>query len=875
MLIVLWVTNFITYGRNSSNKKPNDQEPLFQDDRELDLNHTDLSEEAIRKEDRLGFFDDAKEFAQNVLNNGSRNPIVFGLDAPWGSGKSSYLALCHTLVWKDADVIEFEFKPVLYIGRNHDMFTLFAQEFLRTLKENKIYTKSLESNFKKFMRSIKTVKLPGIEFGMMFGSDESSETILENIKKDIGEINKKIIIIIDDLDRLYLEDVKSILSVVRNILYIPNITFILCYDTENINTFEAQQKTVHTYLMEASKDGTYSSKADHELNNQKINAYFEKIVQVKKTIFIRRENLLQFFNDELEKLREKQNYNLNFPDIKESFEHFFNEKKYPLYESFLGDIRKVKRIINVIAERKLLQYNPKFVDLNYTELIKLLLIYINYPRIFRDIYAQEVNGGGGFFSVIRSGDAKKPYKNSDDFKKYCKKLNDEEKFLLNEIFDVESKERWNYIESNMRSILFEKSSPIFNGHGHDIISSSKNLKNYLLCIVENAKILKVEQYAFQVEQVKKLKDMSVEDIFGSVYEYNVSNGERPREVFFRTTVQLMDKDNRKKGDEEIITYEVAEKIIEYIVKNISSYSQVNDFSGVYDGLRDSLIYDILFLLDERGWRDKDGGFYGNYDANVLQIAPKIFDPSGIIDQLSDASRGILGLMDALRLLQSCTEGKGSLWKVQRAVAMYEKNNTYNVKKHFLQKLFKIFLAMYGKQNMFKVIENLSDKELLGDFSGFIKTAFKNKKMEVDEEIQRIKNSVSARLIYQFAGDQQSYDAEGTADGGEVAKKMREYLFEICFNIDTDRENARYFIQYLLSTFEWTHEISGTEYKPLLERYTRFLGEEKLRTYWKKNATTIKKYLYSLDGSTRVHTYNYIAIYKDDLKPLFEELNKLL
>ncbi len=38
--------------------------------------------------DELGMKEDAAQFAKSVLNNGSDKPMVFGIDAPWGSGKT-------------------------------------------------------------------------------------------------------------------------------------------------------------------------------------------------------------------------------------------------------------------------------------------------------------------------------------------------------------------------------------------------------------------------------------------------------------------------------------------------------------------------------------------------------------------------------------------------------------------------------------------------------------------------------------------------------------------------------------------------------------------------------------------------------------------
>ena len=42
-----------------------------------------------KKDDGLGFLDQAEQFAESVFNQGSSESLVFGIDAPWGTGKSS------------------------------------------------------------------------------------------------------------------------------------------------------------------------------------------------------------------------------------------------------------------------------------------------------------------------------------------------------------------------------------------------------------------------------------------------------------------------------------------------------------------------------------------------------------------------------------------------------------------------------------------------------------------------------------------------------------------------------------------------------------------------------------------------------------------
>lgn len=53
-----------------------------------------------KEDDLLGLSASAARFAERVLNGGSSDSLVFGIDAPWGIGKSSFVNFCCEY-WQD------------------------------------------------------------------------------------------------------------------------------------------------------------------------------------------------------------------------------------------------------------------------------------------------------------------------------------------------------------------------------------------------------------------------------------------------------------------------------------------------------------------------------------------------------------------------------------------------------------------------------------------------------------------------------------------------------------------------------------------------------------------------------------------------------
>jgi hypothetical protein len=71
------------------------------------------------------------------------------------------------------------------------------------------------------------------------------------------------------------------------------------------------------------------------------------------------------------------------------------------YLPLVGDLRKVKRFVNAMLLMQLERSDLGRTDFNKRDLINLILLHLNYPGLFRCIYAEETEGRCGTFSVRR------------------------------------------------------------------------------------------------------------------------------------------------------------------------------------------------------------------------------------------------------------------------------------------------------------------------------------------------------------------------------------------------------------------------------------------------------------------------------------------
>ena len=84
------------------------------------------------------------------------------------------------------------------------------------------------------------------------------------------------------------------------------------------------------------------------------------------------------------------------------------------YLPLVGDMRKLKRFVNAILLMQIEKTNLGRTDFNKRDLINLMLLHLNYPGLFRRIYAEETEGRSGTFSVHREY-GKSEFKNSEAF----------------------------------------------------------------------------------------------------------------------------------------------------------------------------------------------------------------------------------------------------------------------------------------------------------------------------------------------------------------------------------------------------------------------------------------------------------------------------
>lgn len=296
-------------------------------------------------EDLLGRSVFAKQFGRSICEYDSKDGLVIGLYGKWGSGKTSIINMAiseipvdksekkkwYSKVYKrikkiftsqkaeEEDQCHYpiiiRFSPWNYSDKNN-LISLFFHEL-----KNKLGVAKGEENKGKIGKAISqysdiidvsllipvvgpaiapilktTFKAVGAKLMKNPSLNEAKEKLCEALK----DFNHKIIVFIDDIDRLTTPQIKDIFQLVKQVGDFPNIIYVLTMDREivcnalseyhNINGDEYLKKivqvsfevpeidktTVHEILRDRLNDIVHKSKNEEEFENNK---YFETVLE--------------------------------------------------------------------------------------------------------------------------------------------------------------------------------------------------------------------------------------------------------------------------------------------------------------------------------------------------------------------------------------------------------------------------------------------------------------------------------------------------------------------------------------------------------------------------------------------------------------------
>ena len=209
------------------------------------------------KDDSLGFSQMANQLASSLANDKKfKDGIVLGLEGKWGSGKTSLLQLTQNALKEKNSPIVVDFRPWLIRDRDALIAFFFAElstAIVAETGENASNVKRMIGDYAGRLIGVgstiadlaTSAEVPlanqvkkVLDVAQNIVNEENNIRPLAEIKSELDEklkkLDRRIIVTIDDVDRLEPREISEILRLVRAVADFGSIIYILCYDPKII-----------------------------------------------------------------------------------------------------------------------------------------------------------------------------------------------------------------------------------------------------------------------------------------------------------------------------------------------------------------------------------------------------------------------------------------------------------------------------------------------------------------------------------------------------------------------------------------------------------------------------------------------------------------
>ena len=265
--------------------------------------------------------EDIKKLKENI--DSEKNSIL--IDNIWGNGKTFFIK---KFMDKYNDNFEFIYIKVPYFDTKMEFRKKILVEINRIFKKNNIITSSLKDLMSYFNINNENIKLGFMSFDFnKFINDnmyDDYREVLINIKNNLKYLKKKIVIILDDFDRM--ENKQQILEVLN---FIGELNIEL-NESLTLITLSSYEKLIS--IMEKDENVKEGKKF--------LEKYFDKIFYLSNTNFF---ELIEFFLDVYD-------INLEKRDILKEIINLINKHNEKLLTNEKINFRNVERFIKRIKE---------------------------------------------------------------------------------------------------------------------------------------------------------------------------------------------------------------------------------------------------------------------------------------------------------------------------------------------------------------------------------------------------------------------------------------------------------------------------------------------------------------------------------------------
>jgi KAP family P-loop domain len=191
-------------------------------------------------EDRLGRRSFAQALAAEVMAAPAARGYVMGLTGPWGSGKTSILNMVIDAIGDQAVVVHFN--PWMFSGTEALVSSFFA-EVGKQLARKEAKLKGIANRLATYGQLLSPLAAVVGAGNAVQGAAATVKALTEalsvfeqhqELRTMLEELGKRLIVVVDDVDRLRPDEVLDIVRLVRLVGDFPNTLYLLAFDRHRV-----------------------------------------------------------------------------------------------------------------------------------------------------------------------------------------------------------------------------------------------------------------------------------------------------------------------------------------------------------------------------------------------------------------------------------------------------------------------------------------------------------------------------------------------------------------------------------------------------------------------------------------------------------------
>ncbi len=311
------------------------------------------------EKDLLGHANFAKYLADSICKMTFPEGFVIAVYGSWNSGKSTLLNfVVHYLQQKPEEnkPIIVPFNPWLFSG--HENITRrFFEQLQNVLSKESSVPKGLKERLADFAAIISDIPLPYAQTGKALAAllDEKNKDaaeLKEEVEDTLVQQQRRIVVTIDDIDRLAAEDIKQLFRIFKAMRNFTNLVYLLVFDKEIVMRTVADTK---------------------EISEE---AYLEKIIQVSFELPIPNKTSLRRL------LFEKLDHIFSQTPKQQINQSRWGDIYFQGIEHFITNIRDITRFINTLT----VTYPAVKDEVNPVDFLAIESLRVFCPKIYSIIH---------------------------------------------------------------------------------------------------------------------------------------------------------------------------------------------------------------------------------------------------------------------------------------------------------------------------------------------------------------------------------------------------------------------------------------------------------------------------------------------------------